>query len=234
MQKVPYHFVALVLLIRKQRKKATQKAWREANPDITKAHRENNKEKLKAYFKAYAADNKEIINAKHRAYYAANKEILSIRKKEYRKANPEKFVNRSKNYYKNNTVECLARTKNYRINNQSRYLILNRRRRAKINKSVGHTTLEETLDILKNQQYRCVYCGTDITYRHHADHIMPISKGGTSWKDNIQMLCPYCNCSKHNKLPWMYEEAIGFIRAAEFFNNPKLYNEDCLITYPLT
>lgn len=42
--------------------------------------------------------------------------------------------------------------------------------------------------------YRCRRCGTtdDLTI----DHIMPVSRGGTNERSNLQTLCRRCNCSK--------------------------------------
>lgn len=51
----------------------------------------------------------------------------------------------------------------------------------------------------------CVMCGTleNIT----ADHIIPISRGGTESEGNLQPLCGTCNSSKNNKLmsEWRYK-----------------------------
>lgn len=30
----------------------------------------------------------------------------------------------------------------------------------------------------------------------HIDHKIPVSRGGTNWPDNLQLLCRYCNCAK--------------------------------------
>ena len=44
----------------------------------------------------------------------------------------------------------------------------------------------------------CVICGTN--YRVHADHIVPVSLGGTGVESNIQPLCALCNAKKRNRL----------------------------------
>jgi|GEM_PF-4337767 len=45
----------------------------------------------------------------------------------------------------------------------------------------------------------CSICGS--TEQLEVDHIIPISKGGTSNVDNLQALCRRCNIAKGNRLP---------------------------------
>jgi 5-methylcytosine-specific restriction enzyme A len=60
-----------------------------------------------------------------------------------------------------------------------------------------------------SQQPYCSACGTtsDLT----GDHRIPLSKGGTSTLENIQVLCRLCNSSKGSRLGW--REA-GFLGSA--------------------
>lgn len=43
------------------------------------------------------------------------------------------------------------------------------------------------------------------------DHIMPLALGGTNTDDNIQLLCPTCNRSKHAKHPVDFMQQRGFL-----------------------
>lgn len=52
--------------------------------------------------------------------------------------------------------------------------------------------------ILKKYDQVCVICGSSENIEF--DHIIPVSKGGTSEFSNIQLLCKSCNIKKSNKV----------------------------------
>ena len=51
--------------------------------------------------------------------------------------------------------------------------------------------------ILKMHDYCCAYCGNPATT---VDHIIPRSKGGTDYPDNLVAACSRCNYSKGDKI----------------------------------
>lgn len=52
--------------------------------------------------------------------------------------------------------------------------------------------------LLIKQSGRCAFCLIPMR-QYHIDHILPISRGGTSWPYNLQLTCPHCNHSKRNR-----------------------------------
>ena len=52
--------------------------------------------------------------------------------------------------------------------------------------------------VWKRDNGRCVCCNSLINLEY--DHIIPISKGGSNFENNIQILCYDCNRTKSNKI----------------------------------
>ncbi len=49
----------------------------------------------------------------------------------------------------------------------------------------------------------CWYCGIEVSIQNfHADHFVPLAKGGSNTRDNIVCSCANCNLRKSDKLPY--------------------------------
>lgn len=76
----------------------------------------------------------------------------------------------------------------------------NKRNRLKKASSGSHT-FEEWFNLKSKYNNTCLDCGRkepDILITE--DHIVPLSKGGSDFIENIQPLCKSCNCRKHDKI----------------------------------
>lgn len=143
--------------------------------------------------KEYAKKNKEKIKNKKHNYYLENKETITNRTKEYYQENKE--------YYKDYQIKY--REENYDI----LYNLTVKRRSYDFH--VEFTPLQRK-KIIERDNYTCQYCGIKVHDRRngnwntfdkaHIDHIIPISKGGNSEPNNLQVLCRTCNLSKSNKV----------------------------------
>ena len=62
-------------------------------------------------------------------------------------------------------------------------------------------TEEEWQELLAAADHRCVYCDRheDEVGPMQKDHIIPVSRGGGTTKDNIQPACKHCNARKATK-----------------------------------
>lgn len=63
----------------------------------------------------------------------------------------------------------------------------------------GHFDSSDVARMLIEQGGICAGCPSDISSSYHVDHIKPLSRGGTHWPDNLQLLCGPCNRSKGAK-----------------------------------
>lgn len=86
---------------------------------------------------------------------------------------------------------------------QDSRLVSDRNRRARRRGSSDTHTKEDVAEILRRQKFRCAECGASVrkTTERHVDHIMPLSRGGSNGKQNLQVLCPPCNLRKAAKHP---------------------------------
>lgn len=58
-------------------------------------------------------------------------------------------------------------------------------------------TISDLEELLVQQRSRCYYCGKKLPDNYHADHKIPLSRGGKNTKFNIALTCPKCNLRKH-------------------------------------
>lgn len=147
----------------------------------------------------YRKNNKESLSRKSNEYNKANREHVTKVYREYRRRNKEYFREYDKRRYHNNPEPRKA---------------LSAVGRSRRKNAEGIFTYTDIAKLFFKQQGKCVYCGEELVKGQHIDHIMPLSKGGTNWPDNLQLLCPTCNLRKNAKLPEVYEAEIGFDRQA--------------------
>lgn len=81
---------------------------------------------------------------------------------------------------------------------------LNSRRRALARQVGGVWTQADLARILVAQKWRCWWCSKRLGKHYHADHRIPVAKGGSNDRSNIVAACPRCNQSKNAKMPWEF------------------------------
>ncbi|WP_425128151.1 HNH endonuclease [Burkholderia pseudomallei] len=81
-------------------------------------------------------------------------------------------------------------------------------RRARIAAAGGTFTKSDIDEIFRRQKGKCAWCGASIKNGFHRDHRVPLAKGGSNDRSNIDLLCPKCNVRKSNKDPikWAQEQ----------------------------
>jgi 5-methylcytosine-specific restriction endonuclease McrA len=74
------------------------------------------------------------------------------------------------------------------------------------NRKTGRLPRGTVKSIGNSQKWLCVYCKLDVSIKYHADHIIPLAKGGKHEPSNIQILCPSCNVKKSTKLNYVHTD----------------------------
>jgi 5-methylcytosine-specific restriction endonuclease McrA len=95
----------------------------------------------------------------------------------------------------------------FQKNNKSYVKARKALRRAREANAEGAWSAADFAAILAKQDNACFYCSDDITKRHHADHYIPLARGGSNWPSNIVAACADCNHRKGDKLPEEFNRA---------------------------
>jgi len=133
-----------------------------------------------------------------RKWQEANPEKVRGYNREARLTNPEKNVAAVRAWEKRNPDKADGYKQKYAKENPDKLAAAIHKSRTKQTGAGGSYTATEFRDLCNQYGNRCLGCGRD-DVQLTADHIVPVSKGGTSDISNIQPLCKSCNSSKHDK-----------------------------------
>ena len=180
------------------------------------------------HLQQYAEYERSRANLPHRVearrkYQVEHREQIAEYKKAWTKANSERAAAYKREYYERNREEVIARSEEWGKNNVEKVRQFkantNRKRRAAKHASLGNFTAKEFQELCEGYGNRCLCCGAEGALLE-ADHIVPLSRGGSDEIGNIQPLCGTCNRSKFVKtvdyrtngrdLPDLLGEACGF------------------------
>lgn len=179
--------------------------------DYTLTYNENNREAVRLrskqyrdknpeYFSNYRQIHKEEISAYRRERYAINKESeKSYHHKRYIENHFQELLRR-KTYRDNNRLFVRQGQRRWDRNNPERRKVNSHKRRARNRNAVGSYNHEDVKEIYSKQQGLCYYCKEPVLPSGcHHDHMIPLSRGGSNYPDNIAISCPTCNLRKGNK-----------------------------------
>lgn len=191
---------AAVRLTEEQRKanaKAAKAAWREKNKDYMRSYREANKERIALQKQQWYTDNRQEVSKRVTERYQEKRaEILSYQA----------------SYYAANRSAVLDRVSRWKRENPELVAVQRQRRRAMKSGCGGQLSKDIVPRLFSLQRGLCACCRSDLRVTgHHLDHQMPLALGGANTDENMQLLCPSCNSSKHAKHPVDFMQQRGYL-----------------------
>lgn len=163
-------------------------------------YRKENREDLLVKKKIYRANNLEKVKQGQRDHYLRNSDSVKKKAKEYAEKNKEKTKQMYQNYYDKNKEVIKENIKKWQINNPEKVKLMQRtaclNRVARKKNAKGKYTTNDISALYDRQNGCCVVCNVSLDAAYHVDHIVPLSRGGVNYPENLQLLCPSCNCQK--------------------------------------
>lgn len=126
-------------------------------------------------------------------------------------ANRENGQARCRAWYAANRDKSLARNRAWRSANADKLRVYNHARNAMKRNAEGKHTASDIDLIRRAQKDRCGYCKENLRGGGQVDHIIALSKGGSDWPRNLQILCAPCNQSKNARDPITFAHDLGLL-----------------------
>lgn len=106
----------------------------------------------------------------------------------------------------------IARNTKHGQSNTPEYLRAKEHKRRALKQSSGGTFSKADIDRLYSlQKGCCAVCKAHLGEKFDVDHVIPLSRGGSNGRENIQLLCPRCNRRKSAKDPVKFMQENGFL-----------------------
>ena len=137
--------------------------------EARRKYQEEHKKEISEYKKRWASENEESVSASKRKHYELHRDEIIARSKKWGEDNPEKV-------------------RQAQANN-------GRKRRAAKHACSGSFTAREFEALGESYGNKCLACG-DTEAALEADHVVPLTRGGSNDIGNIQPLCGSCNRKK--------------------------------------
>lgn len=163
----------------------------------------------------FASRCKDCSSACNRAYRRANRAELKQKRIQRRQECPEhasemrkrqyqrkrnQILQSKRAYYQNNRSDILAKHRAWYQGNRERHRVIYHIRESRKRRNGGRYTEAQWLALKAQYGHRCLCCGKgESEAALTVDHVVPLSRGGSSDISNLQPLCKTCNSAKGSK-----------------------------------
>ncbi|MBU0495065.1 MAG: HNH endonuclease [Chloroflexi bacterium] len=134
----------------------------------------------------------------NRRYYDTHREKRYQRNREHYQSYREEESRKSHAYYQTHREQIHRKKREWRAANPDKECALHHRRRTRKTEAGGSYTAAQWQALCDHYGNICLWCGRD-DRPLFVDHVIPISRGGSSDISNLQCLCGPCNSAKGDK-----------------------------------
>jgi len=128
--------------------------------------------------------------------------------KEWRRLNPDKV---EASNARRDPAMLRRISREWRIRNPEQAAVTAATSKAKRRGAAGKFKKSDIVEIMRLQKGKCAYCRIGLKEKRDIDHIVPLSKGGTNERKNLQLLCRPCNQRKHARDPIAFAQHLGLL-----------------------
>ena len=163
--------------------------------------------------KAYRLKNKAKIAKQNRAYNKKNKTKIAKRRRAYNIRTKAKRAAYAFLYRNRNKKRFAAWSRAWHLKNPSGGAHQARARRARQVGAKGSHTRHDIDRLYIKQRGRCaaLHCGVSLAHGYHVDHKTPLSRGGSNYPRNLQLMCQPCNDSKGARTMKEWARYLGYV-----------------------
>jgi 5-methylcytosine-specific restriction endonuclease McrA len=168
----------------------------------------------RARYKDLGDVSKSESREKSRRFRAKNPDYLRIWYRENADRRRDAVNSSARSYYKRKGAKrrrermfdpvvraaVLAKDRAWHKANPEKSAALAKAKKAK-RRAAGTISAADIRRIADKQGGRCYWCGVLFGLKYHADHYIPVARGGTSDPENMVASCPPCNLSRRDKMP---------------------------------
>lgn len=124
----------------------------------------------------------------------------------------ECLLERTSDWRQENKDHLKQYSRSYQLQNPEVKRCSESRRNARKRNAEGTFTRKDIEDLYRKQEGLCTICKCDLSiFGYHIDHMDPLSRGGSNWPSNLQLLCPRDNVTKNDLTHAEYLQKLGLI-----------------------